>query len=160
MADKNLVYFCAKCKKTGIQHERFCKNCKELGNGKVETYFKCPTCQHSMRYSNVWKHQKFACWTQTQNPQFTSSSIQTPLPSFSENEYDNRNVMQTPLTLLTAVNNSLPQPMQDQIYTPFIKKRRESAAPPECLDQAAIEEFNNRLSTIDQLTNPLYGDYL
>jgi len=158
MADKNLVYFCAKCKKTGIQHERFCKNCKELGNGKVETYFKCPTCQHSMRYSNVWKHQKFACWTQNaQNPQFTSASIQTPLPSFTEHEYDNRNSIQTPLVMLA--NNTLPQPIQDQMYPPYIKKRKE-AIPPECLDQAAIEEFNNRLSTIDQLTNPLYGDYL
>jgi len=162
MSDKNLVYFCAKCKKTGIQHERFCKNCKELGNGKVETYFKCPTCQHSMRYSNVWKHQKFACWTQTpQNPpqyHSPSPSIQTPLPPFTEHEYDNNRVQAASPLILTP-NATLPQVMQDQIYSPFnIKKRKELAT--DGIDQAVIEEFNNRLSTIDQLTNPLYGDYL
>jgi len=81
MADNALEYFCLKCKKIGIQHERYCKNCKEQGLGKVETYYKCPICQHSMRYSNVWKHQKISCsLTKPVSPPI-ATQIPHPIPS-------------------------------------------------------------------------------
>jgi len=118
----------------------------------VETYFKCPICQHSMRYSNVWKHQKFACWSQQQNQTQLSPQLPLSLPNPVSSPFYNSNIEGNGTVLITNNNAQI----QEQIY-PFAKKRKES---PTEGDPTVFEDFNSRISTIDQLSNPLYGDYL
>jgi len=138
--DNKLVYFCLKCAKKGIQHERFCKNCKQIGNGKVETYFKCPKCNHSMRYSNVWKHQKYSCYNNT-SPSYPPISV----------DHD----------VVSEQNDSFLSEAQLNIEM-VGRKRKDPPASSADIFQSTIDGINNayRAATIDQLTNPAYGDYL
>jgi len=135
--DNKLVYFCLKCAKKGIQHERFCKNCKQIGNGQVETHFKCPQCTHSMRYSHVWQHQKSSCYNNA-SPSYPPISVDHDVVS-EQNDYHS----------------------ESQNIEMVGRKRKEPPASSDMF-QSTIDGINNayRAATIDQLTNPAYGDYL
>jgi len=168
MADNALEYFCLKCKKIGIQHERYCKNCKEQGLGKVETYYKCPICQHSMRYSNVWKHQKISCsLTKPVSPPITTQTtltIPSTPPILPRTLLPQPNQYQFTSSLFSQSN----QPQMPVQLPPLMPPINESFMPmspqqPQQLQQQQAINYN--LLTLGVANNtlpiePTYHDYV